>query len=173
MTNKQSSEPDPSLYRPNVGIAVFGHDGRVFVGKRIDAPEPYQWQMPQGGIDEGETPLQAAYRELHEEIGVEAHLVKMLGESAHWITYDFPPDIRGKMGKRSHFLGQMQKWFAFRFEGSEADIRLDVHEQEFCDWRWELLERTPDLVIPFKRAAYETIALEFKKYVVGGISEDG
>ncbi|MGE0596871.1 MAG: RNA pyrophosphohydrolase [Hyphomonadaceae bacterium] len=158
---------DPSLYRPNVGLALFQRDGLVFLGKRFAARGPYQWQMPQGGIDDGETPLTAALREMEEEIGVRAEHVELLEETPDWLYYDFPDELRARMKARGRFLGQKQKWFAFRFIGRDADIKLDTHSPEFSDWRWAPLETAPDLVIPFKRATYLDVVQRFKKYSVG------
>lgn len=162
------SAPDnEQRYRPNVGLCVFNADGRVFLGKRIGLDSDDAWQMPQGGMDEGETPLQAALRELEEEIGVPASLVDVLEESADWIFYDFPPEIREAMAKRGNYLGQKQKWFALRFKGEDRDIRLDAHEAEFSDWRWAELANAPSAVIAFKRAVYEDIARRFARFAAG------
>ncbi|MBX3510681.1 MAG: RNA pyrophosphohydrolase [Hyphomonadaceae bacterium] len=158
---------DPKLYRPNVGLALFHHAGAVFLGKRAGTEGPYQWQMPQGGVDRGESPRDAAFRELEEEIGVKPELAELLEETADWLYYDFPIDVRAKMKPRGRYVGQKQKWFAFRFKGRDADIRLDTHTPEFSDWRWAALETAPALVIPFKRAIYEDVVRRFKKYSVG------
>lgn len=157
----------PKHYRPNVGLALFQRDGLVFLGKRYGAEGPYQWQMPQGGVDRGETPEQAAFRELEEEVGVRAEHVDLLEETADWLHYDFPIDVRTKMKPRGRYLGQRQKWFAFRFKGRDSDIRLDTHTPEFVDWRWAALDSAPGLVIPFKRPVYEEVARRFKKHTVG------
>ena len=162
-----TEQRDPKLYRPNVGLALFHRNGLVFLGKRTGADGPYQWQMPQGGVDRGERPSEAAFRELEEEIGVRAELVDLLEETEDWLFYDFPRDIRSKMKPRGRFLGQRQRWFAFRFKGRDADIRLDTHTPEFSDWRWASLTAAPDLGIPFKRPTYEEVARRFKKYSVG------
>jgi putative (di)nucleoside polyphosphate hydrolase len=158
---------DPKLYRPNVGLALFHRNGLVFLGKRVAAEGPYQWQMPQGGVDRGEDASDAAYRELEEEIGVKAEKADLLEETADWLHYDFPTDVRTKMRPRGRYFGQRQKWFAFRFKGRDSDIRLDTHTPEFVDWRWAALESAPELVIPFKRPVYEEVARRFKKYSVG------
>jgi putative (di)nucleoside polyphosphate hydrolase len=156
-----------ALYRPNVGLALFQRDGLVFLGRRAGTDGPYQWQMPQGGVDDGETPMQAAYRELEEETGVAPHLVELLEETPDWIYYDFPEDVRVRMNSRGKFIGQRQKWFALRFKGRDADVRLDTHTPEFDDWRWSRLDTAADLVIPFKRAAYEEVARRFRRHALG------
>ena len=158
---------DPNLYRPNVGLALFHRDGPVFLGKRYGAEGLYQWQMPQGGVDKGETPREAAIRELEEEVGVRPEHIELLEETADWLYYEFPMDLRKKMKQRGRYVGQKQKWFAFRFKGRDADIRLDTHTPEFSDWRWASLESAPELVIPFKRATYVEVARRFEKYCVG------
>lgn len=156
---------DPKLYRPNVGLALFHRTGLVFLGRRSGAEGPYQWQMPQGGVDRGESVRDAAFRELEEEIGVRAEHADLLEEAADWLYYEFPTDVRKKM--RGRYIGQRQKWFAFRFKGRDADIRLDTHTPEFSDWRWAPLETAPELVIPFKRTIYEEVAQRFKAHTVG------
>ena len=158
---------DPKRYRPNVGLALFHRDGPVFLGKRFGAEGPYQWQMPQGGVDRGESALEAAYRELEEEVGVRSEHVELLEETADWLFYEFPLDVRTKMRPRGRYVGQKQKWFAFRFKGRDADIRLDTHTPEFVDWRWAPLETAPELVIPFKRATYDEVVRRFGKYSAG------
>jgi putative (di)nucleoside polyphosphate hydrolase len=158
---------DPNRYRPNVGLALFHREGLVFLGKRYGTEGPYQWQMPQGGVDRGETPLASAHRELEEEIGVPPSLIDLLEETPDWLYYDFPGDVRSRMRPRGRYLGQRQKWFAFRFMGRDADIKLDTHTPEFIDWRWAPLETAPDLVIPFKRPVYEEVARRFKRYTAG------
>jgi putative (di)nucleoside polyphosphate hydrolase len=162
-----TEQKDSKLYRPNVGLALFHREGLVFLGKRAGAEGPYQWQMPQGGVDRNETPMEAAFRELEEEAGVVPAHAELLEETPDWLTYDFPADVRAGMKPRGRFLGQRQKWFAFRFKGRDADIKLDTHTPEFSDWRWAPLETVADLVIPFKRAAYEEVARRFRKYTVG------
>lgn len=145
-------------YRPGVGIMLIDRRGLVFVGRRIDVAEE-NWQMPQGGIDPGETPREAALRELGEEVGTKK--AEIVAESRHWLSYDLPDAVAGRVWGGRH-RGQRQKWFACRFTGTDADIRLDADgHPEFSAWRWERPERLPALIVPFKRALYETVVKEF------------
>ncbi|WP_022693359.1 RNA pyrophosphohydrolase [Ponticaulis koreensis] len=153
---------DPSLYRPNVGIALFSKRGHVFLGRRINAHGPFQWQMPQGGMDKGETPELAAMREMEEEIGVSPKLVEVLEESDDWLYYDFPSDLKSRLP--GPYIGQRQKWFALRFTGSDSDVRLDLHTPEFDAWRWAELSEVPELIIHFKRPVYEAVVKAFDKW---------
>jgi putative (di)nucleoside polyphosphate hydrolase len=153
---------NPDLYRPNVGLAVFSKAGHVFVGRRINGRGAFQWQMPQGGVDPGETPRDAALRELEEEIGVSAKLVEILEETEDWLYYDFPPDLLRRQPGR--FIGQRQKWFALRFRGSDSDVRLDKHTPEFDAWRWAPLNEIAGLIVPFKRAVYEDVIARFARW---------
>lgn len=162
-----SADYDPKKFRPNVGLALFHREGLVWLGKRAGAEGPYQWQMPQGGVDKGEAVRDAALRELEEEVGIGPDLVDVLEETEDWIYYEFPPDLRAAMKQRGRFIGQRQKWFALRFKGRDSDIKLDTHSPEFSDWRWGALESAPGLVIPFKRKTYEDVVRRFKKYTVG------
>jgi putative (di)nucleoside polyphosphate hydrolase len=157
-------------YRPCAGLTVFNPEGLVFVGRRAGGPEhvdlTHVWQMPQGGIDEGEEPFSAALRELYEETNIRS--VEKLGEIPDWIYYDIPRDIVGEAwgGK---YRGQKQKWYALRFTGEEREINVTApaggHEPEFIDWRWVQLRELPDLVVPFKRQTYEWVVREFEKFV--------
>lgn len=153
---------DPARYRPNVGLAMFSQAGHVFIGRRINGRGPFQWQMPQGGIDKGESTETAALRELEEEIGVAEKLVETLQETEDWLYYDFPAELRRRMG--GPYLGQRQKWFALRFKGSDSDVRLDRHTPEFDAWRWAELGDTPGLIVPFKRPVYEAVAELFEPW---------
>lgn len=155
---------DPARYRPNVGLAIFHKTGLVFLGKRQGAAGPYQWQMPQGGVDHGESPAVAALRELEEEVGLRPEHVDVLAEIDDWLYYDFPASLRRDAGPKGAYLGQRQKWFAFRFKGRDSDIRLDLHKPEFVDWRWARLGETPGLVIPFKRRVYEKVVARFHPF---------
>ncbi|HVV27072.1 MAG TPA: RNA pyrophosphohydrolase [Rhizomicrobium sp.] len=145
-------------YRPCVGIMLLDHRGRVFVGKRIDQTVE-GWQMPQGGIDKGETPRQAAMRELLEEVGTGK--AEIIAEMEDWVTYDLPPHLVG-VAFHGRYKGQTQKWFALRFTGSDADINLAAHEPEFSAFQWVTLDELPGLIVPFKRATYEQVIAAFR-----------
>lgn len=153
---------DLSQYRPNVGVALFHPDGRVWFGRRANTPPPHNWQFPQGGVDPGEDLEAAARRELAEETG--AHSVTPLGRTDGWIAYDFPPDAQGSKIARG-WKGQRQVWFAFRFDGEETEFDLGAHPPpEFEAWRWGYLAEAPGLIVPFKRAAYEAVAEAFAAF---------
>lgn len=159
-TNKPlQGDRNPDDYRPNAGLAVFSQKGHVFVGRRAGSSGPYQWQLPQGGIDKGEDTTQGAYRELEEETGIAANKVELLEELDPWLYYDFPEDIKKRMS--GPYSGQRQKWFAFRFKGLESDIKLDLHTPEFDAWKWVSLSEVPELIVPFKRNIYTFIADKF------------
>ena len=156
---------DTLPYRPCVGVVLFNPEGRVFMGRRIGLPVAFGtqgvWQLPQGGIDPGERPEEAARRELAEEIGV--HSAEIIAETPDWLTYDLPEHLMGRVwgGK---YRGQKQKWFAMRHLGDEREINLAVpgHHPEFDLWRWEPLENIPGLVVPFKRHIYEALVDAFR-----------
>jgi len=150
------------LYRANVGVVLFNGDGRVWLGRRVNTPGPFNWQFPQGGVDEGEELLGAALRELQEETGVVS--ADYLGRTEDWITYDFPVGYGGSKIARG-WRGQKQVWFALRFTGQESEVNLFAHRHvEFDDWRWADIDETPDLVVPFKRGAYETVVKAFRQF---------
>ena len=163
-------KPEDLSYRPGVGVALFNREGRVLLGRRkrrrssSKDSSGHEWQMPQGGIDKGETPRAAALRELYEETNVMN--VSFLAEAPQWLSYDLPQDIAANRWK-GRFRGQKQKWFAFRFEGSEDEIdiqrpALGAHPPEFDAWRWEDIDALPALVIPFKREVYEAVVSMFR-----------
>ena len=168
--SKRSTTPSGELpYRSCVGVMLINRDGLVFVGRRhVEAgPEHvskgYAWQMPQGGIDPGETPYTAALRELHEETNVRS--VTFLDEAPEWYAYDLPLTVAGRAWK-GRYRGQIQRWFAFRFEGSDEEIDIrrpggGAHRPEFDEWRWERMERLAELIIPFKRPVYEKVVAAF------------
>jgi putative (di)nucleoside polyphosphate hydrolase len=150
-------------YRPCVGIVLIDARGLVFAGQRIDSPSP-AWQMPQGGIDDGEQPREAAYRELMEETGVTRDKVAFVGKTHGWVTYDLPPELLGKVwgGK---YRGQKQKWFLFRFKGQDADIKIATNHPEFSTWRWILADEMVASIVPFKRAVYDQVVRSFRAYL--------
>ena len=144
-------------YRPCVGIMLIDRGGRVFVAQRIDTPA-VAWQMPQGGIDEGESPRQAALRELHEEVGTDK--AEVLAESRDWRRYDLPADLVPRLWD-GRFRGQEQRWFALRFLGQDADIDIATETPEFRAWRWAEMAELPDIIVPFKRHIYREVIAEF------------
>jgi putative (di)nucleoside polyphosphate hydrolase len=150
-------------YRPAVGIMLLNQAGEVFVARRINMPMLPAWQMPQGGIDPGETPLGAALRELKEEIGTNE--AELLGETRGWLKYDLPADLaRGVWSGR--YRGQRQKWFAMRFTGNDTDIDLAAEHPEFDAWKWIRPERLPEVIVSFKRQLYIDILAEFRVHCV-------
>lgn len=150
----------PRFYRPNVGLALIGPGRRIFIGQRLNQPDA--WQMPQGGIDKGETPVEAAFRELREEVGTGAAL--LLRETRDWITYDVPDALRPRHWK-GRWHGQAQKWFALAFTGRDGDIDLTAHDQEFGAWRWAPADELPGAIVPWKRPVYEAVLKEFADLV--------
>ena len=150
---------DHLAYRPCVGMMLVNTEGQVFVADRSDMEEP-AWQMPQGGIDEGETAESAAWRELAEEVGTDK--ADIVAESKGWLTYDFPAD-QIKNAWKGRYRGQRQKWFLFKFTGADDDIDLDAHNREFDKWKWVEPKTLPDLIVPFKRALYEDVLTEFSE----------
>ena len=151
----QSSLP----YRPCVGMMLVNTDGKVFVGQRLDSTVE-AWQMPQGGIDDGEDPRDTALRELGEETGIAQDLVTIIAQSVEEHYYDLPDDLIGKIwGGR--FRGQRQTWFLMRYLGSDADVNIYTAHQEFRDWRWINPEQLPELIVPFKKKLYRDLLKEF------------
>ena len=160
-----STEIDALPLRPCVGIMLLNPNRKVWIGRRIskshDDPNSLIWQMPQGGIDEGEDPHEAAFRELQEETGVTS--ARLLKVSAGWHDYELPRELWGKALK-GRYRGQTQKWFALEFEGSEDEINIGekpTQKAEFDQWKWESSEKLPDLIIPFKRKVYSAVIDEF------------
>lgn len=155
--------------RPCVGIMLINKSGLVWIGRRIakphDAPDQFVWQMPQGGIDEGEEPAEAALRELTEETGITS--VSILAESNGWLSYELPLDLQGKALK-GKYRGQTQKWYAMRFEGEEGEIDIaekPEHKAEFDQWKWEQSASLPGLIVPFKRQVYQDVISEFRAHL--------
>lgn len=160
--------PNLGKYRPNVGICVLNKHGEVWLGKRTVAPHlehktPHRWQMPQGGMDRGESPEETAFRELYEETGMKS--VRLLMMTPGWLVYDFPAGYKRKKGK--NWRGQRQRWAVMLFEGEESEIDLDAHEErEFSEWRWVSIDEISDLVVPFKRGVYQSLVESFRPLAV-------
>lgn len=152
-------------YRPCVGVMLVNRHGHAFVGKRIDNREGDFWQMPQGGIDDGEDLRTAALRELQEETGVTEALVALIAQTRDELLYDLPEELVGKLWK-GKYRGQRQHWMLARFTGEDADIRLDAHNPpEFCEWKWIEPNLLPELIVPFKRRVYHAVLDEFRALI--------
>ena len=170
MTDRKIFDRTKMPYRDCVGVAVFNAAGQVFIGRRGRDGDPEEsaehgapWQMPQGGIDKGEVPLDTAFRELYEETSIKS--VELIAEAPNWVSYDLPDDMLG-IALKGKYRGQRQRWFALRFTGSDDEIDVlnpggGAHSAEFNAWRWEEFEKLPDLIVPFKRDAYREIVAAF------------
>lgn len=150
-------------YRPAAGIMLLNSDRKVWVGQRIDSTQE-AWQMPQGGLDEGEEPLDGALRELEEETGIAASLVEIVARSQGELLYDLPEELIGRLWK-GRYRGQRQHWFLARFLGTDADVVLETAHPEFRAWRWVEPLALPDLIVPFKRTLYEAVIAEFRTHL--------
>lgn len=160
-----SADRESLPYRPCVGVALFNRDGLVWIGRRLESQNDAEgtgkwWQLPQGGIDDGEDPVAAGFRELEEETGVTSAI--HLATARNWFRYDLPPQLIGKAWK-GRYRGQKQLWIACRFTGAESEIDLagGHHKAEFDAWRWVELAEIPALIVPFKRHVYEQVVSEF------------
>ncbi len=153
-------------YRKNVGMAVINSDGHVFAGQRLDS-DYEAWQMPQGGIDDGETADVAAKRELWEETGIVENHIDIIATSTDWLRYDFPPELAAKLW-RGGYRGQEQKWYLMRFLGADADINIVTEHPEFSTWKWMAPEELMSKIVPFKRQLYVQVFDEFTPYLTLG-----
>jgi putative (di)nucleoside polyphosphate hydrolase len=148
-------------YRPCVGIFLLNNDGLVFAGRRIDS-RAEAWQMPQGGIDAGESPLQACMREMREEIGT--NTAELINQHDDWLYYDIPLPLADRLWQ-GQYRGQKQKWMALRFTGDDSDINIATEEPEFCEWKWLSPHDLVDLAVPFKRDVYQNLLAAFAPYL--------
>ena len=147
-------------YRPCVGLMVFNYLGDVFSGQRLDNPNN-AWQLPQGGINEGESPIDAAFRELEEETSIRS--VNYVAEYPEWLNYDIPENLADKLWDQK-YRGQTQKWVALKFTGIDSDINIKTHIPEFSKWKWICPHQLTSLAAPFKRGVYENVLNVFKPY---------
>lgn len=160
MNGEKPKKPAGLPYRPGVGAMLLNGEGEVFVGRRSGIRRGNVWQMPQGGIDDGETPAMAVMRELAEETGTDK--ADIIAETKGWLTYDLPDDLMG-VSWGGRYRGQTQKWFALRFTGVDADFDLNADDEpEFTDWKWVAMAELPRLAVPFKRRLYDEILAEFQ-----------
>jgi len=155
ITTLPRQHPSGLPYRPGVGVLLLNTQSRVFVGQRLDSTLE-AWQMPQGGIDKGEDPATAALRELEEETGVPAHLVRIRAETPDWHHYDLPDDMVGTIWK-GRYCGQRQKWFTLEFLGEDKDVNIATAHPEFKAWRWAGVDELVNMAVPFKRDLYTDI----------------
>jgi len=151
------------LYRPGVGVMLLNSGNRVWVGQRLDSTLE-AWQMPQGGLDPGEEPLDGALRELEEETGISRALVEIVARCPRQLTYDLPDDLVGKVWKEP-WRGQRQTWFLARFLGTDEDVNLETRDPEFRAWKWADPAELPAMIVPFKKKLYEEVLEAFRDWL--------
>ena len=154
---------DDDLYRRGVGVMLLNADRKVWVGARIDNPDE-AWQMPQGGIDEGEDAWATALRELAEETGIPPHLVERVAQCPERLRYDLPEEWRPRLWG-GQWRGQEQDWFLCRFLGRDSDVDIATEHPEFRAWKWADPHQLPELIVPFKRDLYRRLLSEFAPYL--------
>jgi putative (di)nucleoside polyphosphate hydrolase len=150
-------------YRPGVGVMLVNAEGKVFVGQRLDSTLE-AWQMPQGGVDDGEETLEAAFRELEEETGIRRELVEITGCAEDELIYDLPEDLIGKLWK-GRYRGQRQVWYLARFLGSDEDVNIATDHPEFRAWKWADPGELPAMIVPFKKQLYEDVLQAFREWL--------
>jgi putative (di)nucleoside polyphosphate hydrolase len=163
------TDPATLPYRPCAGIMLLNRDGKVFVGQRVDSTLE-AWQMPQGGIDEGEDAETAAIRELGEETGIAPDLVELVAVAPDELFYDLPPEMIGKVWK-GRWRGQRQRWFLYRFLGEDRDVDIATVHEEFRAWRWADPADLPTIIVPFKKALYEAVLAAFAPHLDAAASQ--
>lgn len=149
-------------YRPSVGLMILNNKFEVFVGRRVDS-KTEAWQMPQGGIDEGEEPTEAALREMHEETGTD--FAEIIAETKKWYHYDLPFHLISKLWN-GRFRGQRQKWFLLKYLGTDGDININHHHPEFIAWKWVKMEELTQIIVPFKKDLYISVIEEFRDVIL-------
>lgn len=158
------TDRDNLPYRPCAGIMLVNRDGNVFAAQRLDNPGVDAWQMPQGGIDDGEDPREAALRELHEETGITPGKVHIIAQSKEEHLYDLPDELLGRLWK-GRFRGQRQWWFLMRFLGDDKDIDIATEHPEFSEWKWADPDSLPAMIVPFKKKLYRAVLKEFREFI--------
>ena len=157
------TDPASLPYRPGAGVMLLNHEGKVFVAQRLDSTLE-AWQMPQGGLDQGEDALEGALRELEEETGIKAEHVEILARCPVELTYDLPDDLVGKIWK-GKWRGQRQTWFLARFAGNDADVDIKTADPEFRAWKWADPAELPAMIVPFKKKLYEDVLRAFADWI--------
>jgi putative (di)nucleoside polyphosphate hydrolase len=157
------TDPAALPYRPAAGVMLLNREGKVFVAQRLDSTLE-AWQMPQGGLDEGETPEEGALRELEEETGIRRDKVEVIARCPVELLYDLPDDLVGKLWK-GRWRGQRQSWFLCRFLGTDADVNIETAEPEFRAWKWAEPDELPAMIVPFKKKLYEDVLAAFREHL--------